>query len=111
MAGDTFEAFGTAEDFRGWIEFRGREALAKFFCAFAGGDRNDFRAVLRGLFGCELDVRARGDGDDFEFARERVHDLETLAANRAGGAENGDAFHSRINVSQGKTENFCKRLL
>ena len=111
MSGDTVESFGAAKNFGKRTEFRGREAFAKFFCAFAGGDGNDFRAMLRGLFGGELDVRARGDGDDFEFARERVHDLETLAANRAGGAENGDAFHSRINVSQGKTENFCKRLL
>ena len=37
-------------------------------------------------------LRARGGGDELELGV-RVDDLERLAADRAGGAEEGDAFH------------------
>ena len=68
--------------------------------AFRVLTETSFGRCLSGLFGGEFDVGAGGEGDDFELAGVLVDDGERLAADGAGGAENGYAFHARISLGE-----------
>ena len=59
----------------------------------AGRHRDDARPIARDLLGEQLGVLAGGEPDDLQPIGVRVDDGQRALADRAGRAEDGDAFH------------------
>ncbi len=73
----------------------GSEKLAKARLVGLVAEGDELRAVAADLFGEDLDVAPRGEGDDLQPVGEGVDDRESAAADGAGGAEDRDAAHAR----------------
>ena len=56
--------------------------------------RDQLRPIARDLLRQPLDVRAGREADDAEASAKGIHDAQDVGAHRAGGAEDGEAFHS-----------------
>ena len=66
----------------------------------AGGHGRHARPVARDLGRQPLGVFAGGETDDLETIGVRVDHGERALADRAGGAENGDALHAGVQCSK-----------
>ena len=88
MSGDPFDSLRSEQNFR-QIEFSSRRDLASGRKARARAasvpTETSFGAILATLLGGESDIRAGSESDDLKLARMRLDNLQTLAANRAGG--------------------------
>src|SRR5580658_2684285 len=98
MCGHELDAFGTKDDLRLSARFPSSRLKSQCGTQLArsvfGADRNESRAMARRLFGCQGNVRASSERDHLEVAWERVNYAETLAADGACRAQDGDTLHA-----------------
>jgi hypothetical protein len=69
------------------------EAAGEFVGELRGGDGNEFGMMALDLGEQFVEIGAGGQGEDSELAGEGFDDGESLAADRAGGTEDGERRH------------------
>src|SRR5215469_7212351 len=92
MRGHSHDAFRAIKNFEWLAVAQSLQRVAQLARAGFSAHGYKFRMMLRDLLGGERYIRARRHGHHFESSRMRFKDVESLAANRASGTENGDAL-------------------
>ncbi len=70
-----------------------RSVLRETIPSRCGRHRGNARTISRNLRREQIGVLARGEADDLQPIGMRVDDRERALSDRAGGSEDGDAFH------------------
>jgi hypothetical protein len=96
---DGEHAFAAMVDGGKWVEILFAEAAGEFIGKLRSGEGDDVGMMAKDLAAELVEIVAGGEGDYVEVIGERFDDGESLPANGAGGAEDGEKFHKKSVVS------------
>src|ERR1700751_2917020 len=98
MGGYGEHAFAAVVDGGKWVEILFAEAAGEFIGKLRSGEGDDVGMMAKDLAIELIKIVAGGEGHHVEMIGKRFDHGESLAANGAGGTEDGEAFHWKFSV-------------